>query len=171
MTLPSNNALVVHQQGISLIELMVSIAIFAVGMLALLGLLSNSMVLTQSANHSSVASAMAYALADNIRANPSQIAAYNDPAVSAIEAACLTTAGCTKAQMVNAEYGMWQERLAEALPGGEGVVCRDSVTSSNDGTPDDWMCAGSATNTAYVVKICWKNTMNAGAWSCYRATI
>ena len=159
-----------RQSGVTLIELLVSMAIFAVGMLALLGLISNSIALTNSANHSSVASAMAYALADNVRGNPTLLASYDDPA-GVKEPDCLTTTGCSSGDLVNTEYQLWLERLKEALPGGVGVVCRDSATSSIDGSPDNWACDDSGGNAVYVIKICWKGTMNSGAWVCYRSII
>lgn len=158
------------QSGFTLIELMVAIAIFAFGMLALLSLITNSLVMTNAANYSSIASAQAYAIADSIRGNTSKIQSYDDPTIQSIQANCLTTAGCIANDMVNANYVMWKNRLNEALPNGQGIVCRDA--SPTDGDPTNWACDDSTTNPPYAVKICWNsNGVSTGAWQCYRTVI
>lgn len=154
--------------GFTLIEVLVAIAIFATGMLGMLGLLANSLSLSYGANYTTVASMMAYQMADHVRGNVSQFAKYNDP-TSTFTANCLTTTGCTAAQMVESEYNLWSERIAGKLPAGQGIICRDN--SPTDGAPGNWACDDSAGAAPLVVKICWAARLSGGAWACYRVRV
>lgn len=156
------------QVGFTLLEVLVAIVIFSVGMLAMLGLLTNSLIFTGSAGHRSVASELSYAMAEYVRGNPKLLASYNDPASSAITAGCFTAAGCAPDRLVQSEYGNWQQRIAETLPSGKGMICRDS--SPLDGDSDDWLC-DNASNAPFVVKICWSETAIGGGTLCSRTVI
>lgn len=157
------------QSGFTLLEVLVAIVIFSVGMLAMLGLLTNSLVITGSAGHRSAASQLSYAMAEYVRGNPRLLASYNAPVSSAITAGCFTAAGCTTTELVTSEYGNWQQRIAEALPNGKGMICRDS--SPMDGDGDDWQCNDAGANTPFVVKICWSETGIGGGTLCSRTAI
>lgn len=169
-------------RGFSLIEVLVAIVIFSVGMLGLLGLTSNGLMMTYMANYTTTGAQLAYALADNVRANPTQLASYDDPDDNETSDCFSSVAenGCDKNQIVQTEVNQWRETVARALPGqehlvggnrvvgGDGVICRDA--SPTDGTPEDWLCDPSAATSPYVVKVCWSNRIG-GGWSCYRVVI
>lgn len=157
-----------NASGFTLIEVMVAVALFAAGMLGMLGLLANSLSWSYSANHTTTASMMAYQMADHVRGNVSQFARYNDP-TNTFTSNCLTTTGCTPTQMVESEYNLWSERIAGRLPAGQGIVCRDN--SPTDGDPSGWACDDSAGAAPMVVKICWAATLSGGAWTCYRVRV
>lgn len=154
--------------GFTLIEVLVAIAIFVVGMLGLLSLLTNSLSWSYSANHTTRAAMLAYQMADHVRGNVTQFAAYNDPN-STVTSTCLTTTGCTPLQMVQSEYALWNNRITNALPAGQGMICRDNTPT--DGDPGNWQCDDSAGAAPMVVKICWSKTQSGGAWACYRVRI
>jgi type IV pilus assembly protein PilV len=156
------------QSGFTLLEVLVAIVIFSVGMLAMLGLLTNSLIFTGSAGHRSTASQLSYAMAEYVRGNPTSLASYNDPSSSAITAGCFTSAGCAPAQLVQSEYGNWQQRIAETLPSGTGMICRDSSPMDGDGV--NWECDDAA-NAPFVVKICWRETAIGGGMLCSRTVI
>jgi len=147
---------------------MVAIAIFAVGMLGMLGLLTNSLSWSYSANHSTRAAMLAYQMADHVRGNVTQFVLYNDP-INSSTANCFNATGCTATQMVQSEFSAWSAKLAEALPGGQGAICRD--TSPTDGDPSGWLCDDSTGPAPLVVKICWYKTQSGGAWACYHARV
>jgi len=147
-------------KGFSLIEVLLAIAILSVGMLGMLLLMINSTRLTTSSNYRSVAAQLAYSMADSMRSNPTQLAAYDFPNTVGV-AACFTAVGCgsTPSDLVDTEYALWTARLAAALPGGVGMLCRD--TSPGDatisGTTPTWSCTA-GTSAPYVVKVCWSPT-------------
>jgi type IV pilus assembly protein PilV len=157
-----------NEAGFTLIEVLVAVAIFAAGMLGMLGLLANSLSWSYSANHTTIASMMAYQMADHVRGNVTQFAAYNDP-THTLTSNCMTTTGCTPTQMVESEASLWSQRLADKLPAGQGIICRDN--SPTDGDPSNWACDDSAGAAPMMVKICWKRTLSGGAWSCYRVRV
>lgn len=145
-----------NDKGFSLIEVLLAIAVLSVGMLGMLLLMINSTRLVTSSNYRSAAAQLAYSMADSMRSNPTQLAAYETPNTTGV-AACFTATGCstTPSDLVDTEYALWSARLAAALPGGVGMLCRD--TSPGDatisGTDPTWNCtAGSG---IYVVKVCW----------------
>lgn len=67
-----------QQQGLSLIEVMISIIILGVGLLGLVGLQTRSIIMNQSAYYRSVAADLASDLADRIRANRTPFLASSD---------------------------------------------------------------------------------------------
>lgn len=152
-------------RGFSLIEVMLAIAILSVGMLGMLLLMINSTRLTTSSNYRSTAAQLAYSMADSMRSNPTQLAFYDNPDTTGV-AACFTAAGCgtPSEALVYTESSLWTARLAASLPGGVGMLCRDSTPGdatvivaplTNDVTPT-WNCT--AGTGPYVVKVCWSPT-------------
>jgi type IV pilus assembly protein PilV len=75
-------------------------------------------------------------------------------AVGAGVPACETVAGCANAQMAQNDVFQWQQRLAQVLPGGQGVVCLDAAPPPmDDGTPAAPAC--NAGGTTYAIKVWW----------------
>src|SRR6185436_18722273 len=91
-------------------------------------------------------------LSDNVRSSLPQLTVYPTASGSAVSN-CLTTAGCTTAEITQTEVALWQTRLAAMLPSGAGTICRDS--SPNDGTTGSWACDGTG---QYVIKVCWDDS-------------
>jgi type IV pilus assembly protein PilV len=140
------------QSGITLIETMIAILVLSFGMLGMLSVFLNSLKITSTSHFRSVAAQQSYALSDSIRANLPQLTVY--PGVSGTaQAPCLTTAGCSTADMAQSEIALWQTRLATSLPAGAGTVCRDS--SPGDGVPGAWACDGTG---QFVIKVCWDDS-------------
>ena len=121
--------------GFTLVEVLIAILVLAVGLLGLAGLQATSLSNSQSAYNRSLATQLAYDLADRIRAN-------NDPAGSALaayiagvpaaNANCKNTTGCSPAQMAQNDLYEWNcavaggcqndaPPIAAALPGGTGL--------------------------------------------------
>lgn len=145
-------------KGFSLIEVMLAIAILSVGMLGMLMLMIKSTQLTTSSNYRATASQLAYMVAESMRGTPMHLASYDNPDATG-HADCFTVAGCGSqaTAVLETEYQLWQARLAAALPGGVGIVCRDvsagDATITAAGVPT-WNCNAGA-DSIYVIKTCW----------------
>jgi type IV pilus assembly protein PilV len=98
-----------RQGGFSLLEVLIAVLIFSVGLMGLAGLQVVAMQANQSALLRSIASEAAYDLFDRLRANTS----------GAIDSG---TGSELKAEIV-----AWKKNLAEALPGGTGYICRETT--------------------------------------------
>lgn len=126
------------QQGVSLLEVLVSIVIFSVGLLGMLAMQTATLRFEQGAwARSAVASASAD-MADRIRTvtvgTPADFesvdtyaaerlrmtdAAYLVPAVN-----CLTAA-CTPAELIDYQVTMWRASLVDSLPQPAGFIIAD----------------------------------------------
>ncbi|MDH3305862.1 MAG: type IV pilus modification protein PilV [Gammaproteobacteria bacterium] len=141
------------QFGFTLIEVLVAVIVLSIGLVGVAGLQAVSLKNNQSAFMRSQASALAYDLADRMRANvPGANAGMYDPTAKAATAGCKSTSGCTTQQMAENDLAEWSAAIATYLPDGEGFVCIDSTP--NDGTGiGDPQCDG--TGTLFAVKIWW----------------
>lgn len=110
--LPRNN-------GFTLIEVLVSMVIMAVGLLGLAGLQTLSLRDNQDAYLSSQATALAYEMSDRIRAN----AAYwkgpvPTPSCPAANLCNSAANPCDAAAMANFDYCYWKDSVAKKLVAG-----------------------------------------------------
>lgn len=144
------------QQGFTLLEVLVTLVIFAFGMLGVAGLQMVSLTNMDTAQNRSVANLKANEMAERMRANPN--GAY--PSATGADNRCRTTHysnsnatpdNCTPAQMAADDLWDWNQELAARLPAGSGVVCLDS--SPNDGLPGATACDGVGPTVA--VKVWW----------------
>jgi len=120
-------------RGFTLIEVLVALVIFAIGLLGLAGLQSQSLKFNYSAFLRTQASFLAYDILDRMRANPEQATlkgnfAYNigldeDAAdESCVDVNSPATLECTVTQLVNADLTEWKESLDALLPDGQGEI-------------------------------------------------
>ncbi len=142
-----------RQSGFSLIEVLVSTIVLSIGLIGIASLQAASLSNNQSLYMRSQATAMAYDMADRMRANVSSAtASLYDPANKALSGGCSSTSGCTPTQMALHDLAEWDAALTANLPMGQGFVCRDSTP--NDGTSSATpACDGNGTQ--FVVKIWW----------------
>lgn len=140
------------QSGVTLLEVLIAILVLSFGLLGMLGLITNGLKITGSSNYRSIAAQKLTEMADMINANPALITAYAPP-TSTLTGNCLTTAGCTTAQLPNMDYRLWLENISTILPSGTGKVCLDS--SPSDGNSLDFACSGTGRPT---VKVCWNES-------------
>ncbi len=125
--------------GFSLIEVLVALVIFSIGLLALSGLQFTALRGNHDAYVSTIASLQVMDAADRIRANPIGVAAGNYDQLDAdtSDPGCIDS-GCSAAALATYDYWVWNTGdssqpgtgNATQLPQGEGVICLDS-------TPDD----------------------------------
>ena len=141
------------QSGFTLIEVLVSALILAIGLVGVAGLQAMSLKNNQSAYMRSQATALAYDLADRMRSN---VAAANAgsyaPASATVRANCTSTTGCSAQHQAENDLSEWNTALAGNLPMGTGFVCIDS-------TPNDGSSAASPScdgaGTQFAVKVWW----------------
>ena len=160
--------------GFSLIEVLVAVLVFAIGVLGVVGLQTVGIQANSDSSTRSQALALAYDMADRMRSNL--------PAVNATNAAdrydgvtptignCRTRYAnsrvgtpvvCTSRQVAADDIADWRLHVARALPTGTAVVCRDA-------TPEDGAsvaaaaCSGGAADPL-VVKVFWLERLRQGA--------
>lgn len=149
--MPRPHPLSIASGGYTLIEILVSVLVLAIGLLGLAQLQLMSIQNTHSSHLRSVATSLAYDMADRVRANPAafQIGAYNNPTATQ-DASCLG-AGCAPGAMAGHDAYEWQTDVAAQLPSGAAVICLDSTP--NDGIPGTPACDGGG--QIYAIKIWW----------------
>ncbi len=142
-----------RQTGFTLIEVMVSTVVLAIGLLGLAGLQVASLTANQSAFMRTQASVLGYDLADRMRANVQGATNGSYAAGTAnYTAGCGTTTGCSPLQMAQNDLAEWNSVIATYLPLGQGIVCTDSTPIDGSGitTPQ---CDG--IGNQFAVKIWW----------------
>mgnify|MGYP000058184805 CR=1 FL=1 len=118
----------IKQDGFTLIEVLISMVILAIGLLGAASLQVRSLQDTGNSGLRSVAIYLANDMADRIRANSAGTGAatnYNSIAGAALTGNCLTVAGCSVAAMANHDKQEWLTNLSQSLPEGLGTLSRD----------------------------------------------
>lgn len=140
------------QTGTSLIEILVSIVIFAVGLSGTAAMSLTSLRSATDGYFNSQATILATELADAMRAN---LAAYESSKFASTpgpwsENCSFFGAVCTPEEQSKYDSGKWLAHVADELPSGTAVMCVDSTP--DDGQPEDPLCDGEGLNT---LKIFW----------------
>ena len=113
------------QKGLSLIEVMIALAVFSFGLLALAALMASGLRYNTSALHRSYATSQAYDMADRMRANRLGLVSYNSLSGLGADPGCIET-GCTPEKMAQYDRWQWNNDNARLLPKGTGTVCLTS---------------------------------------------
>ena len=105
--------------GFSLIEVLITILVFAIGMLGLAALQATSVRSNQSANFRTQATALGYMIIDRMRAN-------SDAVLRGEYLAGLQSGSCTAAPPATPQaahdVAAWRQQLACQLPDGQGSI-------------------------------------------------
>lgn len=147
------------ERGYTLIEVLVALLLTSLGLMGMAGLQVVSLKQNQSAYMRSQATILAYDIIDRMRANVAAVENGNYFLASGTEDSdCETTAGCTDAEMAAHDVFRWQARLAEELPLGSGLVCRDTdPDDSTDGDITTPACGTSTDSDLPIVVYVWWN--------------
>lgn len=107
-----------NNRGFSLIEVMVALLIFSLGLMGMAGLMVLSVKTNQSAYLRTQASFLAQAMADRIRANIGRVNDYNGSYSQATAGTdpCAGGAACSPATLVARDRAVWSQQLVDSLP-------------------------------------------------------
>jgi type IV pilus assembly protein PilV len=169
--------------GFTLIEVLITVVIFSIGLLGLAGLQVKGLTLAQDSMQRTTATLLANDMADRMRANRNattlgQNSPYNNPSGIGIgNPACLgkdntgllINTQCTPTEMALHDFyewnailkgqvaTRWHPEIPAQLASSSGVVCIDSTP--NDGSPSNPQCDNVVINsnvTIFTIKIWWK---------------
>ena len=151
-----------RQRGASLIEVLVSILIVSLGVIAMGGLLANATRLGKASEFRAISAMLASDMSDRIRANACAVVGNDDffdpdgdgtsndncPAKStsydltdefqvldqapAEAAACANVNACTPAELAAIDVAQWQRSLYFGLPNGQGYIQYDTAGNAVD---------------------------------------
>ena len=150
------------QSGFTLVEILIAIVIFSIGLLGIAGLQVSGMRFTHDAQLRSIAVAQAETMADMMRANEAGMrdGSYNiqDAMPDDFDPDCGALV-CTAEERAVYDLKVWNTTTLDApleanqdvLPNGHGVVCVDSTP--DDGTLGAWECDN--VGVVYAIKIEW----------------
>jgi type IV pilus assembly protein PilV len=105
-----------NQKGVTLIEVLVAIVIFSIGLLGLAAMQLHSLQFNETASVRGHAVFLAYEMADRIRARP------DGAALSGFELAICAPGDEECVVSTKADHVEWRANLARQLPGGTGSV-------------------------------------------------
>jgi type IV pilus assembly protein PilV len=144
-----------HNQGFALIEILVALVIFAIGLLGTASLQLASLRSSQSTTQAVTATQLARDYAEIVQMLPSASisASEGSSAFSAVDTSTSGTstvtdckgsgASCTNSQLAAYMLNEWKARVMTELPGGRAKVCRDSAPKDASGAGEGlyhWTC-------------------------------
>ncbi len=146
----------------TLVEVLVSLVIFALGMLGAGGLIMSSLRSGQLSSTASVAVGLARDYGEVMQLIPPSVVSTGTGGTNVFTIDTETTMtepsekckanACTAAQMIAVSNWEWVQRVKTTLPVGRAVVCRDSTPKDTDGLYQ-WDCDN--TGGMMVVKFGW----------------
>jgi len=108
-----------HQAGFTMIEVLVAVVVLALGLLGFALLQTMNMRFTQSANHRTQATNMAYDLLDQMRANRQQAWWYSGTTGASFNPGDVTDTNCSRpigaGATIAANVERWQCQVVRAL--------------------------------------------------------
>jgi len=123
-------------KGFTIVEVLVSMVILAIGVLGLGVMQITSLQNTQGGQMRSQATILAYDMIDTMRTNSPSVTsgAYNigfaDETPAATE--CYgAEANCTSAEMATSDINHWRTSLAASLPSGNGFIAAGDAGTTN----------------------------------------
>ncbi len=118
------------QQAFTLVEVMVALVVFSIGLLGLAGLQSLGMQNNQTAFFRTLAMQQAYNMSNRMRENIVAVDAGNYNAIpktaGALGTNCITST-CTPSALASFDQFEWNTNNAALLPGGQGTVTKDGA--------------------------------------------
>lgn len=109
-------------QGFTLLEVLIAVLVFSIGLLGVASMVLASMRGTHTAQLHTQATLQAQWIGDAMRANPAGVmaGAYNITAPTTVVQTCNT--GCTPAQTATRDMENWGSMVSRVLPAGVGSV-------------------------------------------------
>jgi type IV pilus assembly protein PilV len=157
-----------RQKGFSLIEVLVSILVLALGVIGVAGMQLSALRTSQQSTFQTVAVQLASEMADRMRANNNKmkLADEQNPFLSVDfkpadaepdpPAKLCHTAQCNDAELADFDIYDWEKRLKAALPGARARICRDSAPWDAVARALTWTCdSPSGNNASLIIKLGW----------------
>lgn len=124
-----------NQAGFTLVEVMIAMVVFAIGLLGLAGLQATSLMNEHASYTRSQAVLLAYEMADRMRANPDGGTAYEtattetEADITGYSSTLCTANPCTPANMAIYDLGSWKAALPDLLLSGQGQIVNTADTN------------------------------------------
>lgn len=161
------------ENGFSLIEVLVSLFVLAVGVIGAAGMQLAALRTSQQSVFQTRALHLATEMAERMRANVGQmkLADSANPYLhidhqssspshlaSSLGSCYGSDAHCDAAQLAQFEIAEWLQRIDSELPEGRVRVCRDTSPWDEEGKRFKWECSGSSATESgsLVIKIGWQ---------------
>jgi type IV pilus assembly protein PilV len=164
------------QVGFTLIEVLVTVIILAIGVVGVASLQISTYSQLRSSHNMATASMLAGEMADRMAANSAQVLAnnYNHIADLSTPKDC-AAAACTAAELAAYDVNQWQTKITRgsnapgSLPGGRGAVLR----SLEPTTPNDFdiIVQWDDDLSGSVLRACDPNDPDLDALDCYTITV
>ncbi|MDH4020318.1 MAG: type IV pilus modification protein PilV [Xanthomonadales bacterium] len=135
--------------GFSLIEVLVAMTVFSLGLAGFSAMLLSSITGSAQAYREGIAAMAATSLSEQIRMNPLALQRYLNPPEN-ISIICTGETQCTPEQQADYDFRIWQLELADRIQNARGLVCRDGTP--RDGVEGNSLCDGAGPP---VIKIFW----------------
>ncbi|PHS27146.1 MAG: type IV pilus modification protein PilV [Methylophaga sp.] len=140
-------------KGFTLIEVLITVVILALGLLGLAGLQINSLRDNLRAEHRGKAVQLAYDMADRMRSNIVGLNDYTDAPAENTNCIAVPIVGCTAQQQAGHDRFEWERAIANSLPLGEGDVSEAAdVYSITVAWDDDRSGAIDASDAQFTVR-------------------
>lgn len=159
-----------YSGGFSLLEVMVSILIVALGVMGVAGMQLAASRTTQQSALQTIALQLASEMAEKMRANDSQMKKLTGNSFLKVDYASATSgepappqklcydASCSGAELAAFDIYEWEMRIRSALPEGRAKICRDILPWDPNTRTLTWECKADGTEGAapLVIKIGWQ---------------
>ena len=153
-------------QGITLIEVLVSIVILSTGVLGTVKLQITSIQATQQANYLNLATGLATEMSDKMMGNvalsdhpgdgnPYLGVDFRSEQTQGIPTASCYRHPCTADQLAAADIAEWLQKMHAALPEVRAVICRDDAPWDAAARRFTWDCHGGNDQAGIVIKLGW----------------
>lgn len=117
----------IKNKGFTLIEVLITVVILALGLLGLAGLQISSLRNNLSAEHRGKAAQLAYDMTDRMRSNTDrnnliQLEDYKNSAAEKTNCIAVPVIGCTATEQAGHDLFEWKRDIANSLPLGDGDI-------------------------------------------------
>lgn len=117
-----------REAGFSLLEALITVVIFGIGLLGIAWLQFFSLHFSDSARQQNEATMLAADLVERMQANPVAVenGGYHKPDVSTEPSNDCVSAECTATELANRDVWEWQQEVQSRFPNSAAVVCLDN---------------------------------------------
>lgn len=123
------------ERGFTLLEVLIAVLVFSIGLLGVAGMVLAAMRGTHTAQLHTQATVLAQWMGDAMRANPEGVMAGNYNATAPSSGSSNCNAGCNASQTATRDLETWGTLLSRALPAGQGSIRCNLNSPIREGQP------------------------------------